>query len=70
MKFIEIRLSPEARHAWRWLQTYLIAALTLAPTLYDNLQAVQDYIPPAWFKVAMGVLGFMTLLNHMRAKKK
>lgn len=70
MKFIEIRLSPEAKHAWKWLQTYLIAALTIAPTLYDQLQAVQDYIPPTAFKIAMGVLGFLTLVNHMRAKKK
>ena len=70
MKFIEIKLSPEAKHAWKWLQTWLIAALAIAPTAYDQLQAVQDYLPPAAFKSAMGVLGFLTLVNHLRTKKK
>lgn len=69
MKLIEIRFSPEAKNAWRWLQTYLIAALGAAPTLYDQLPAVQEYLSPAWFKAAMGVLGFLTLVNHLRTKK-
>ena len=68
MKFIEIRFSPEAKHAYKWLQPYLIAALTAAPTAYDQLGAVQEYVSPGLFKVAMWVLGVLTLVNHLRAK--
>lgn len=61
--------SHEWRQAWRWLQTWLIAALSVAPLLYDQFALLQDYVPAMWFKGGMAVLGTLTLINTVRKKK-
>lgn len=63
-----MKLADEWRSAWRWLQTWLIAALGVAPLLYDQLELLQDVIPGPYFKVSMAVLGVLTLINNVRKK--
>jgi hypothetical protein len=63
-----MKLADEWRSAWRWLQTWLIAALSIAPLLYDQLATLQDVLPPTWFKTGMAVLGILTLINNVRKK--
>jgi hypothetical protein len=63
-----VKLADEWRQAWKWLQTWLIAALGIAPLLYDQLASLQDVLPPTWFKSAMAVLGILTLINNVRKK--
>jgi len=63
-----VKLADEWRHAWKWLQTWLIAALSVAPLLYDQFALLQDYIPAPWFKVGMAILGVLTLINNVRKK--
>lgn len=58
----------EWRHAWKWLQTWLLAVLTVAPLAYDQLALLQEYLPATWFKVGMAVLGILTLINTVRKK--
>lgn len=65
---VPMKLTDEWRSAWRWLQTWLIAILSAAPLLYDQLSALQDVLPPAWFKGGMAVLGVLTLINTVRKK--
>lgn len=64
----QMKLADEWRSAWRWLQTWLIAALSVAPLVYDQMGPLQDVLPPAWFKAAMAVLGVLTLINNVRKK--
>lgn len=64
-----LKLADEWRQAWRWLQTWLIAALSIAPLLYDQFALLQDFIPTPWFKGGMAVLGGLTLINTVRKKK-
>jgi hypothetical protein len=63
-----VKLADEWRHAWKWLQTWLIAALSIAPLLYDQLASLQDVIPAPYFKFSMAVLGVLTLVNNVRKK--
>lgn len=63
-----MKLADEWRHAWKWLQTWLIAALSVAPLLYDQLQGMQEVLPPTWFKGGMAILGVLTLINNVRKK--
>lgn len=63
-----MKLADEWRSAWRWLQTWLIAALSVAPLLYDQFAQLQAYIPATYFKVGMAVLGALTLINTIRKK--
>jgi hypothetical protein len=63
-----MKLADEWRHAWKWLQTWLITALAVAPLLYDQLAPLQDSIPAPWFKSVMAVLGVLTLINNVRKK--
>ena len=68
MKFVEIRFTPEAKQAWRWLQTWLIAVLSCAPLAYEAFGQLQDLIPPMWFRAGMALLGFLTIVNMVRRK--
>ena len=70
MKFLllEIRLTSEAKQAWRWLQTWLVAALAVAPFAYDMLAPLQDLIPWPWFKGVIGAIGVLALVNMVRRK--
>lgn len=63
-----MKLADEWRHAWKWLQTWLITALSVAPLAYDQLAALQDVIPATWFRAGMAVLGVLTLINNVRKK--
>lgn len=63
-----MKLADEWRSAWRWLQNWLIAALGVAPLLYDQLASLQGVLPPAAFKALMGVLAVLTLINNVRKK--
>lgn len=63
-----VKLADEWRSAWRWLQTWLIAALGVAPLIYDQMAPLQDVLPPTWFKSAMGVLAVLTVVNNVRKK--
>lgn len=63
-----MKLSAEWKQAWRWLQTWLIAALSVAPLLYDQLGLLQDYLPAPYFKAGMAVLGVLTIVNNVRKK--
>lgn len=63
-----MKLADEWRSAWKWLQTWLLAVLTIAPLLYDQLSMLQDVLPATWFKVGMAVLGILTLINNVRKK--
>lgn len=63
-----MKLADEWREAWKWLQTWLIAALGIAPLLYDQMAPLQEVLPPAWFKAAMGVLAALTVINNVRKK--
>lgn len=63
-----MKLADEWRHAWKWLQNWLITALGVAPLIYDQMAPLQDVLPPAWFKVGMGILAIMTLVNNVRKK--
>lgn len=61
-------LTSEWKEAWKWLQTWLVATLSVAPLLYDQLALLQDVIPATTFKIAMAVLGVLTLINTVRKK--
>lgn len=63
-----MKLADEWRSAWKWLQTWLVATLSIAPLLYDQLAPLQDSIPSKWFKVCMAILGALTIANTMRKK--
>jgi hypothetical protein len=63
-----VRLADEWKQAWKWLQTWLIAALSVSPLLYDQFSALQDVIPAPTFKIGMAVLGVLTLINNVRKK--
>lgn len=63
-----VKLADEWRHAWKWLQTWLIAALGVAPLIYDQMAPLQEVLPAAWFKSAMGVLAVLTVVNNVRKK--
>lgn len=63
-----MKLADEWRSAWKWLQTWLIAALAVAPLLYDQLASLQGLVPAPWFKwVSLG-LGVLTIINNVRKK--
>lgn len=63
-----LKLADEWKQAWKWLQTWLITILSVAPLAYDQLATLQDVLPPTWFKVGMAVLGILTLINNVRKK--
>lgn len=63
-----MKLATEWKQAWKWLQTWLIAALSVAPLLYDQLQGMQAVLPPTWFKGCMALLGILTIINNVRKK--
>lgn len=68
-KLITIRLSPEAKKAWRWLHTWLGVAAMGAPFVWDNLDGLKEAFPAFnahWLTVALVSL---MIYNSMREKK-
>lgn len=64
-----MKLVDEWRHFWKWSQTWLITTISVAPLLYDQLEALRAVLPPQAFKIGMATLGVMTLINTVRQKK-
>lgn len=68
MRFIEIRLSPEAKHVLKWVHTWLGIAAAGAPLAYDHLDVLQGLVSERGMHYVSAVLVLLMIFNTMRAK--
>lgn len=61
-------LASEWRGAWKWLSVQLGFITFLAPTLYENLDAIQDILPRKLFAIAQAGLGILVMANAVKKK--
>lgn len=64
-----MKLVNDWKRAHRWFSTYGIIALGALPTVYENIDFIQDFVPAAVFHYTMGVLGAATLLARLVNQK-
>ncbi len=60
-----MRLVDDWKRAHRWFSTYGIIALGALPTVYENLDFIQDFVPASVFHYTMGALGAATLVARL-----
>lgn len=63
-------LSSEWKQAWKWLSVQLGAVTFIAPTLYENVSIIQDYVSPKSFHIIEAGLGILVMLNAVKKKGK
>jgi uncharacterized membrane protein YfcA len=69
MNWLTKWITDEWRNAWKWLNVQAAAVLVAAPILYTQLESLQAYIPPKWFRYGMASVGLLVLINTLRKKK-
>lgn len=62
------RFADDWRHAWKWFSVQLGALIFVAPTLYENIGALQDLLPRKVFAIAQAGLGILVMLNAVKKK--
>lgn len=62
--------SDEVRNAWKWLSVQLGALAFIAPTLYENVDAIQNLVSPKTFHIIEAGLGILVMLNAVKKKGK
>lgn len=67
-KDVRSLVSDDARHAWKWLSVQLGALIFIAPTLYENIDFLQDYIGRKPFAMLQAGLGILVMLNAVKKK--
>lgn len=67
-KWITIRLSPDAKHALKWVHTWLGIAAASAPLLYEHLDALQGFINQRALNYITALLVVMMVANTIRKK--
>lgn len=70
MSWVTVKFSPEAKNAWKWIHTWLAVIAGSAPFVYENIDAVQSYVPAGYLKWVNVLLVILMAYNTMRAKKK
>jgi uncharacterized membrane protein YfcA len=68
MNWLTKWLTDEWRNAWKWLNVQLAALLVAAPILYAQLESLQAYIPPKWFRYGIALLALLIAINTLRKK--
>ena len=53
------------KQAWKWFSFHGLLALSIAPVLYENIEFVQDFVPPTVYHYGMGGLGLLTLISRL-----
>lgn len=61
-------LADDIRNAWKWLSVQLGALIFMAPTIYENVDVVQDWLEPKTFHVIQAGLGILVMLNAVKKK--
>lgn len=61
-------LSDDAKHAWKWLSVQLGALIFIAPTLYENIDFLQQIIGRKPFAIIQAGLGILVMLNAVKKK--
>lgn len=62
-------LADDVRNAWKWATVQLgfwQAALT---TIYANIDALQNIMPPKQFAIVQAALGVMVMVSAVRKKR-
>lgn len=70
IKVIGSKMVSDWRHAWRWFSVQLGALIFIAPTLYENIDVLQDILPRKPFAIMQAGLGLIVMLNAIKKKKK
>lgn len=60
--------SAEWKGAWKWLSVQLGAICFIAPTLYENVGVIQDWLDPKYFHIIQAGLGLLIMLNAVKKK--
>lgn len=61
-------VSDEWKNAWKWLSVQLGAVAFMAPTLYENIDAIQDIVSPKAFHIIEAGLGILVMVNAVKKK--
>ncbi len=69
LRAIRGKVAADWRHAWKWLSVQLGALIFIAPTLYENIDALQDVLPRKLFAIAQAGLGILVMLNAVKKKQ-
>lgn len=70
MNWVTVKFSPEAKHALKWVHTWLGMAAAAAPLAYENLDTVKEFVNPHAVPYITAALVLTMIYNTMRAKKK
>lgn len=62
------KLADDWRKAWRWFSVQLGALIFVAPTLYENVELLQEFIPRKPFAIVQALLGVLVILNAVKKK--
>lgn len=62
------KVADDWRKAWRWFSVQLGALIFIAPTLYENIDILQEFIPRKPFAIAQALLGVLVVLNAVKKK--
>lgn len=68
LKAAKAKLADDWRHAWKWFSVQLGALIFIAPTLYENIDALQDILPRKLFAIAQAGLGILVMVNAVKKK--
>lgn len=70
MRFVTVKFSPEAKHVFKWVHTWLGMAAAAAPLAYENMDTVKEFVNPHAVPYITAALVLVMVINTMRAKKK
>lgn len=68
LRLVASKIADDWRQAWRWLSVQLGAFIFIAPTLYENIDILQDFIPRKPFAIMQAGLGILVMLNAVKKK--
>ena len=64
-----MKLVDNAKTAWRWHSAQILAALTVAPMVWEQLPAdLKSHIPPEIMPYVVAAVAFAGLVGRLRAQ--
>lgn len=69
MRIVAGKIVSDWRQAWKWFSVQLGALIFIAPTLYENIDVLQDFVPRKPFAILQAGLGIIVILNALKKKK-
>ena len=64
-----MKLVDDIGKAWRWHSAQILAALTVAPMVWEQLPAdLKDRVPDDWMPYVVACVAFAGLVGRLRAQ--